>query len=414
MTELNIPIPPKLIPVFAPPLGSVRYRGAHGGRGSGKSVTTAKVVAAYGAVNRMRILCCREYQNSIKESFHAELKAAIEETPWLAAHYDVGVDYLKHTRSGTEFLFKGLYRAQNTLKSLSGIDLTVIEEAEETSETSMLALEATVLRKPRSEIWSLWNPRSETSPVDRRLRGPKAYQSKIIAEVNWRDNPWFPQGLSELRQEQQRTLDPDMYHHIWEGGYLVNSDRQVYGGKWEVMAFTPEPHWDGPYYGGDFGFANDPTAAVKVWIADNCLLIEHEAGKIRLELDDTPGYMTERVPDIERHVSRWDSARPESISHISNKGLPRAVSVKKWPGSVEDGIAHIRSYKRIIVHPRCTHVANELRTYSYAVDRLTGDVKPDIIDANNHYLDALRYAIGPLIKRGKRAGVLLSSNARGG
>lgn len=81
--------------------------------------------------------------------------------------------------------------------------------------------------------------------------------------------------------------------------------------------------------------------------------------------------------------------------------LPRSIAVDKWPGSVEDGIAHLRAYKDIIVHPRCTQVIAETRLYSYKLDRLTKDVTSDIIDAHNHYIDAIRYAVSPMVKRGK-------------
>src|SRR5690606_8812858 len=81
------------------------------------------------------------------------------------------------------------------------------------------------------------------------------------------------------------------------------------------------------------------------------------------------------------------------------KALPRIIAADKWKGSVEDGIAHLRSYKEIIIHPRCKETLREARLYSYKVDRLTGDVLTDIVDAHNHYIDAIRYGLGPMIKR---------------
>jgi phage terminase large subunit len=79
--------------------------------------------------------------------------------------------------------------------------------------------------------------------------------------------------------------------------------------------------------------------------------------------------------------------------------LPNITAVEKWPGSVEDGIAHIKSYERVVIHPDCPATAREFRLYSYKVDRNSGDIKPEVMDAHNHYIDALRYAIGPMIKR---------------
>jgi phage terminase large subunit len=359
------------------------------------------MAAVWGYADPLRILCTREFQVSIKESFHAELKAAIEAHAWLSAHYDVGVDYIKGS-NGTEFIFRGLRRNEQGIKSLAKIDLTIVEEAEDIPETSWLALEATVFRQPKSELWAIWNPRLDGSPVDNRLRkNPPA--DALIAEMNWQDNPFFPKGLQVLREREQQRLDPATYAHIWEGAYLTNSDAQVFGGKVDVRAFEPEKGWDGPYYGGDFGFSQDPTAAVEVWINGSEVCIRREAYKTGLELDDTAPFVTGQIPGFEREVSRWDNARPESISHLRRHGLPRAQSVDKWPGSVEDGIAYLRSFARIVIHPDCQNMQREARLYSYKVDRLTGDVTTAIVDAHNHGWDAVRYALAPMIKRGNSA-----------
>jgi phage terminase large subunit len=397
MTEARIKLPARLVPIFTPRRGAARYRAAHGGRGSGKSYTFALMAAIWGYAEPLRILCTREFQVSIKESFHAELKAAIEAHPWLAAHYDIGVDYLRG-RNGTEFIFRGLRRNEQSIKSLAKIDLTIVEEAEDIPETSWLALEATVFRQPKSELWAVWNPRIDGSPVDKRLRKSPPPDA-LVAELNWQDNPFFPDGLKVLRAREQQRLDPATYAHIWEGAYLANSDAQVFAGKTEVQAFEPEPHWSGPYYGGDFGFAQDPTAAVDVWISGDSIYIRHEACKIGLELDDTASFVRAKIPGFEREVSRWDSARPESISHLKRHGLPRAQAVDKWQGSVEDGIAYLRSFRRIVIHPDCREMQKEARLYSYKVDRLTGDITTTVVDAHNHCWDAVRYAVAPMIRR---------------
>lgn len=410
MSTATIKLPPKLVPVFAPARGAAQYRGAWGGRGSGKSFSFAKMAAIWGYAEPLRILCTREFQASIKESFHAEVKAAIASEPWLESHYDVGVDYLRG-RNGTEFIFRGLRHSTGSIKSLAKIDLTIVEEAEDVPEASWLALEATVFRQPRSELWPIWNPRKEDSPVDLRFR-KNCPANALIVELNHDDNPFFPPGLETLRQREQERLDPATYAHVWEGAYLTNSDAQVLAGKYRIAEFTPQTGWDGPYYGLDFGFSQDPTTAVKCWIHDGTLYVEHEAGRVGLELDETAPYLAERIPDIARHTVRADSARPESISYLKRQGLPQIEPVQKWAGSVEDGVQHLRSYKEIVIHPRCTGTAKEALLYSYKIDRMSGDILPVIIDAHNHYIDAIRYALGPLIKAGKQVGVLLRSRHR--
>lgn len=404
--EYRLQLPPKLLPLFAPPRGALRYRATYGGRGSAKSRSVATMAAAWGYAEKLRILCVREFQKSIKESFHAELKRAIDAKPWLAAGYDVGVDYLRG-RNGTEFLFMGCQNL-GTIKSLSGIDLLIVEEAEDLSEESWQVLEPTI-RDPRSEIWAIWNPRTRGSPVDRRFRQHPPPRCMVV-ELNASDNPWFPAELEEQRRHARATLDDGTYRHIWEGAYLEISAAQVYSGRYVVQAFeqgvTPGSKlWQGPYYGLDFGFAQDPTAALRCWVGDEpgqpgrpCLWIDYDASKVGLELDATAAYLSDRIPGIAQAKVRADNARPESISLLARQGLRGIVACTKGKGSVEDGIHHIRSFGKIVVHPRCVATLEELRLYSYKVDRATGDIQPEPVDAHNHLMDALRYALEPVRK----------------
>ncbi len=382
--------------MFALERGAVQYRNMHGGRGSGKSFSAALMASVWGYAEPLRILCTREFQASIKESFHAELKAAIAAHPFLEAHYDVGVDYLRGA-NGTEFIFRGLRHSVNTIKSLAKIDLTIVEEAEDAPEASWLALEATVFRQPKSELWALWNPRLDGSPVDMRFRKHPP-DNAVTLEMNWNDNPFFPDGLDKLRRREQTRLDPATYAHVWDGAYLVNSAAQVFSGKWRVEEFEPYGTWDGPYQGGDFGYSQDPAAAVRVYIHGDTLYVSHEAGGRGIELDDIAKVVNEAIPGYDDHISRWDSASPGSISILTRSGLPKAIGADKWQGSVDDGIRFLRAFREIVVHPRCVNTISEMRLYSYKVDRLTGDILAVLVDANNHWIDAIRYSVSPLIK----------------
>jgi phage terminase large subunit len=130
------------------------------------------------------------------------------------------------------------------------------------------------------------------------------------------------------------------------------------------------------------------------------LHITHEAGGVGVEIRNTAAlYRT--VPDADSHIIRADSARPETISHLRNEGL-NVVGVEKWPNSVEEGIRILNNFNTIKIHPRCVNLLKEVYSYRYKVDRLTGDVLPVIVDANNHYWDAVRYALAPLIKASLR------------
>lgn len=406
MTKAQIELPPKLIPVFS---GPARYRGAHGGRGSAKTRSFAMMTAvrAYMFAEAGQsgvILGAREFMNSLSESSMEEIKQAIRSVPWLDAYFDIGEQYIRTKNRRVSYVFAGLRHNLDSIKSKARILIAWVDEAEGVSEVAWQKLMPTV-RETGSEVWITWNPEKDGSPTDLRFRKADLPESKIV-ELNYSDNPWFPEVLDKERQADRDRLDDQTYAWVWDGDYRENSDAQILSGKYRVDEFEPQDGWDGPYFGIDWGFSQDPTAGVKLWINDSKLYVEYEAGKVGLENDDIASFMIQRLPGIEKHVIRSDSARPETISHVQSKGrdgkranLPRIEGVKKWKGSVEDGISHLRSYKEIIIHPRCTEFLKEARLYSYKTDRQSGDVLADIVDANNHMIDAARYALEPLIKR---------------
>ncbi len=396
----RIQIPPKLIPVFGK---KYRYRGAYGGRGSGKSFNFAKMLAVRGYQQPLKILCARELQNSIKDSVHHEIVSAIESEPWLAANYEWGESFIRGA-NGTTFIFKGLRHNAREIKSTSGVDICWVEEAEVVSETSWSVLIPTI-RKPNSEIWLTWNPEDSESATCRRfIKAPP--ENSCIVEMNFCDNPWFP---SELETERLHDLKhrPETYDYIWAGAFLEITEAQVFKGKFTVEPFEVDGSFGHPYHGMDFGFAQDPTTAVSCYIKNRTLFIRHDCGKVGLELDDTAKFVKANIPDIERFVIRADCARPESISYLRRHGLPRCEGVKKWSGSIEDGISFIKSFEAIIIHPDCEGTAKEFRHYSYKIDKNTGDILPVIVDAWNHYIDALRYALSPMIKNQHGSGVIM-------
>ncbi|HHT7859529.1 PBSX family phage terminase large subunit [Pasteurella multocida] len=396
--KVQIEIPPKLIPVFS---GNYRYRGSYGGRGSAKTRTFAKMTAVIAYKRAMAgdsgvVLCGREFMNSLEDSSLEEVKQAIRAESFLNDFFEIGEKYIRTKCGRVSYIFSGLRHNLDSIKSKARILLAWVDEAESVSEMAWSKLIPTV-REHNSEIWLTWNPEKRDSATDKRFRQFPPDNS-VIVEMNYTDNPWFPDVLEQERLNDKKRLDDATYRWIWEGAYLEASEAQIFNGKYEELEFKPTQDFNGPYFGLDFGFAKDPTAAVKCWVFDNNLYIEHEAGKTGLELDHTADFVKERVPDIERHILRADSARPESISYLKRNGIPRIEGVKKWSGSVEDGIEHIKSYRKIYIHPRCKETLREFRLYSYKTDRLTGDVLPTVLDEHNHYIDAIRYALNPLMQ----------------
>ena len=362
------------------------------------------------------ILSAREYMNSLEESSMEEIKQAIRSVPWLDAYFDIGEKYIRTKNRRVSYVFAGLRHNLDSIKSKARILVAWVDEAENVSEVAWQKLLPTV-REEGSVVFVSWNPELDGSPTDVRFR-KKPPENWRGVEMNFDANVWFPSVLELERRSDYERLDPQTYAWIWEGAYRENSDAQVFGGKYRIGEFEPNPDtWNGPYNGLDFGFAQDPTAGVKCWVHEDRLWIEYEAGKVGLELDSTSEFVTSKIPGFDKSVIRADSARPESISYLKRHGLPFVEGVTKWPGSVEDGISHLRSYKEIVVHPRCKEVLKEMRLYSYKVDRLTGDIKTDVADKHNHYIDAIRYALNPMIQgkgrmRIRKSAIALASRPR--
>ena len=385
-------MPEKLRGLF---LGApARYKVAYGGRGGAKSHGVARCLVGLAMLRPIRVLCTREYQNSIGESVHRLLADQIDALGFARA-FNVQANVIRGGK-GSEFIFAGLKTNPTKIKSFEGIDIAWVEEADRVSNHSWQVLIPTV-RKPGSEIWITFNPDLEEDPTYQRFV-VKPPPSARVLKVGYRDNPWFPAEL-EAERLYLASVDDDAYRHVWGGEVRKNSNAQILRGKVLVEDFTGGGDgWDGPYFGADWGFSQDPSTLVKAWVVGRRLYVEHEAYGVGVDIDATPA-LFDRIPGARAHVIRADSARPETISYMQRNGYPSIRGVAKWAGSVEDGIGFLRSFEAIVVHPRCLNTIQETRLYSYKVDRLTGDVLADIVDQHNHLMDALRYALEPMIKR---------------
>jgi phage terminase large subunit len=218
LAKVQVELPPKLIPVFT---GAADVRASHGGRGSAKTRSFAKMTAVRAYMWDVEgregiILGGRQFMNSLDDSSLEEIKAAIRSEDWLLAHFDIGDKYIK-TRSGRiSYRFSGLDRSIESIKSKSRILLCWVDEAEPVTEEAWQILIPT-LREEDSELWATWNPKRKLAAVESRFRNSPDPLVKCV-EMNWRDNPWFP---AKLERERQRDLieRPDFYPHIWEGEY---------------------------------------------------------------------------------------------------------------------------------------------------------------------------------------------------
>jgi len=395
LTVLKIKTPRWAVPLLNP----ARYKGAWGGRGSGKSHFFAELLIEEHIRNQNQAsVCVREIQRTLNQSVKRLLENKIIELK-VQDYFTVQDVMIKSKRGNGMIIFQGMQNhTADSIKSLEGFDRAWVEEAQSLSQTSLDLLRPTI-RKPDSELWFSWNPKNETDPIDQLLRGEMPPKDATVLKVNYSDNPWFPSVLKE-EMEYDRNRDPDKYRHVWMGDYLGNSEARVFR-NWKVEEFVCPP--DAILrFGADWGFASDPTVLVRCFIMGRKLFVEYEAYMVGCEIMNTPDlFMT--VPESERYPITADSARPETISHMKKNGFPRIMAAVKGPKSIEEGIEWLKNYE-IIVHPRCKHTIDELSLYSYKTDKMTGEVLPVLEDKQNHVIDALRYAVEGLRRAGKRVG----------
>lgn len=204
--------------IFEPLLYPARYKGAHGGRGSGKSHFFAEMlIEDCIRYPGMRAVCIREVQQSLKESAKRLLEDKIQQ---LGVHSLFGIftDHIK-TPGGGVIIFQGMKdHTAESIKSLEGFRRAWVEEAQTLSARSLELLRPTI-REEGSELWFSWNPRMKTDPVDAMFRQARP-DGAVCVEANWSDNPWFPRVLEQERLDCVKN-NPDQYEHIWEGGYVT-------------------------------------------------------------------------------------------------------------------------------------------------------------------------------------------------
>lgn len=371
---------------------SDRYQIYYGGRAGRKSWEIARALICKAIMEKCLIVCTREYQNSINDSVLRLLENQINMLG--VSHYFEIQKTTIRGRSGSEFIFKGLNGLTvDSIKSLEGADYCWVEEAHSVSEKSWSILIPTI-RKPGSQIFVSFNPDLETDPAYQRFvtnTPPRAY----VCYVNYLHNPDCPQEAKD-EADYLKRIDYEAYSHIWLGDIRRHSDAVIFKDKYTVQSFETEGLGD-PIHGADWGFSVDPTVLIKSYIKGKTLYIRNEAYKINCEVDHTPDLFNQ-VPGARDYAIRADNSRPEMISFMKRAGF-KIEAADKWPGCIVDRVSFLRNFEQIIIHPDCKHTAEEFRLYSYKTDKRTGDILPDIIDKHNHCIDALGYAITPLIRK---------------
>lgn len=420
MSILDIQTPRAFLPLLQP----ARYKGAKGGRGSGKSHFFGELAVEEAVTSHVRFACLRETQTSIKDSVKQLIEDKIRK---------LGVSHLFRITeteirgpNDSLFIFKGLQNhTAASIKSLEGFNRAWVEEAQTISQRS-LDIATPTFRTPGAEMWFSWNPNQPTDPIERMFSENEGDPDFICVEANYSDNPWFWGTALAKDMERDKRRDPDKYAHVWGGGYQTSSEARVFR-NWKVEAFdTPA---DAVFrFGADWGFGSDPSVLVRAFLDGRTLYIDQCVSEAGVETDFVPFLFGGTEDDdlnrrnaqalralSEAQKARWtgipqstrwtitaDSSRPEMVSYMRRHGF-KIISAIKGPGSLEDGIEFLKSFD-IVVHPRCeATVGAELLRYSYKTDPLTGEVLPLLEDKDNHTIDALRYALEALRRAGKPA-----------
>ena len=392
-STLEISIPEKLKPFLNP----TRYKVAYGGRGSGKSWTIAQLLVLRAYQSKTRILCARETQKSITDSVIQLLSDTIDRMG-LGSFFEIQKTQIL-SKNGSRFIFEGLKSNVTKIKSMEGIDIVWVEEAESVTFTSWETLIPTI-RKPSSEIWVTFNPRDEMDDTYQRFVIDKPDDISTLL-VNWQDNPWFPE---ELRREKDhlKAKDENLYKWIWEGQPIANHD----GAYWQkhivekqIKDFAIEPSLPVHTF-WDLGVSDDMT----IWfmqISGSEIRFIHSYSNYGEGLDFYINYLHEfrakhkvvfgdhwaphdiAVRELTTGKSRLETAKKMGINFKTTPSIP-----------IEDGINAVR-----MIMPRCwfnksltADGIKALRGYRREFDEVRGVFKTrPLHNWASHYADAFRY-----------------------
>lgn len=393
MTESVIDFPAKLRPLFAPK----RFKVLHGGRGGAKSWGVARALLLTGSNEPLRVLCCREVQKSMRDSVHRLLKDQIA-AMGLDHFYEV-LDTEIRGKNGTLFIFAGLSnQTSDSIKSYEGVERVWVEEAHSVSKKSWDTLIPTI-RKAGSEIWMTLNPDMDTDETYQRFIAAPDPDS-IVIEVNWRDNPWFPDVLEQERLKHQ-ARDPEGYKHVWEGQPRRVAEGAIYRHEVEAV-YASNRVCPVPY---------DPMLPVHtVWDlgwndAMTIGFVQRGPMDVRVidYIEDSNRTLDWYVAEIEKRPYRWgtdyiphDGRTRNFQTGKSTEELLRAMkrTVFVLPStSVEEGIKAAR-----LLWPRCyfdrdktARLLECLKRYRRQINETTGEPAGPLHDEFSHGADMFRY-----------------------
>lgn len=392
MSHSSIQLPSKLKPLFSP----MRYKVLWGGRGSGKSWGVAIALLIRASQEPTRILCARELQNSLDDSVHKLLSDQID-AMGLQSFFTVLRDTIRGA-NGSEFIFEGLRHNTTAIKSMEGIDICWIEEAEKVTELSWSVLVPTI-RKPGSEIWLTFNPaHPEDATWQRFVANPQP--NSWVCNVNWSDNPWFPDVLrSEMETLKER--DYQEYEYIWEGKFRQFTDGSIY--KKEIIEARRSNRTGLTIYDA----ALPVITAWDLGIGDSTSIWFAQVYRNEVRLIDYYENNGEGLPHYAQvlqqkgylygdHWAPHDIQVRELGSGLSRLEVARSLGIKFRIAprqGLEDGIHAVRlTIPRMWFDKKVDKALERLSMYRRELNASTGEYRSTPVhDASSHCADSMRY-----------------------
>ena len=370
-----------------------REAAIYGGRYSLKSHTVARTLLIRAREKKMRIGCFREFQSSIAESSHQLLSDLIKQ--YKLSDFTVTDKAIVNKINGSDFLFKGLWNNEQTIKSIEGIDIAWVEEAQTISKESLEVLTPTV-RKPGSQIIYTYNRFAEDDPVHVRLV-IEGRPNTLIINVNYDiaiKHGLMPKViLDEINDDKENR--PALYKHKWLGEPST-SERKIFN-NWQLIDEVPHrARCEGP--GLDFGYTNDPSTAIDVYYYDGGYILDelfYRKGMLNKHIADALN-----ARDNPSTLVVGDSAEPKSIDELKmygvnivgvakTRGESKSDNFKKWSiGLVQN--------QRISVTKRSVNIWREYQNYLWQVDR-EGKILNEPEHENSHSMDAITYKFVQMI-----------------
>ena len=376
-------------PVYYPYLQdhSHRWNIYVGGAGSGKSHFVFQKMLLRCLTEKRKYLVCRKVGVTLKDSCFALTKSLLIKWGIYSLVQINNTNYTMKFPNGSEILFKGLDDPEK-IKSITDITDVICEECTEFTEEDVDQLNLRIRASVKeSTVTMMLNPISKTSWIYKRYFAEDAVvpDDTFILSTTYKDNPFLPEAY--VRSLENMIHTNETYYRIYALGEWTSLNKKVYT-NWRVEKFEL-PAGD-LLVGLDFGFVNDPTALVASILHEDKLYIFDEHYQRGMLNEDIAEMIKEH--GFSKSVVIGDSAEPKSIQEIKKLGIGKIKASTKGKDSVRDGIQKLQAYE-IIVHPKCTHIIEELENYTWKKDKYSGEYTNEPVDEFNHLLDALRYSL---------------------